>query len=304
MYVCLKMCLKMWEAQEQPKMCFAKQNKRKGRHLCWQYGAVVLSRATTKVRCERHLKEVGNHKPWRMLWLSQERSWRLSVMTEKRDTAIPLYAVGTKVFLYGCVSELHRWSSFVEEIGTLKSTYTKTSKQETGRESSLVYEGVQCVTALLGVFGFLVFSGMPWWSGEAFAMFFQTNKALNRFSNYPGEFPLSLPTCVFNMILGSYFDPSDHLLQLALTKSWELSLVDMNVSYWCSRSLLLDVSGSFCEILSKGEEIPNQLCSREKENKIIKKYKNLQINNSADGLFFLLHSEGEDPTWLEEKNPN
>lgn len=37
--------------------------------------------------------------------------------------------------------------------------------------------------------------------------------------------------------------------------------------------LLLDVSGSFCEILSKGEEIPNQLCSKEKEKKSSKTQK-------------------------------
>lgn len=85
---------------------------------------------------------------------------------------------------------------------------------------------------------------MPWWSGEAFVVFLQTNKALSRFINYPGEFPLSLPTRVFNMMLVSgwpwfYFDPSDHLLQLTLTKNWDLTsmgccklLMQWRVYYW------------------------------------------------------------------------
>ena len=79
--------------------------------------------------------------------------------------------------------------------------------------------------------------------GKHLLCFFQTNKALSRFSNYPGEFPLSLPTRVFNMMLVSgwpwvYFDPPGHLLQPALTKSWELSLVDRAASYRCRKGFI------------------------------------------------------------------
>lgn len=80
---CLKVCLKCRTSQK----CVSQSKRRakKGENLYYQYG-VVLSRTTAKVRCDRYQKEENMHKPWRVLWLYQNRSCRPSlVVTEWRN---------------------------------------------------------------------------------------------------------------------------------------------------------------------------------------------------------------------------
>lgn len=78
---CLKVCLKCRISQK----CVS-QNKRRARknwHIYYQHG-VFLSRKTAKVMCDKYQKETNMHKPWRMLWLYQNRSCRPSLLVTKR----------------------------------------------------------------------------------------------------------------------------------------------------------------------------------------------------------------------------
>lgn len=155
MCVCLKVCLKMCEAQEQPKICFPEQNKRKGRHLCWQYGAVILSRATAKVRRERHLKKIGKHKSWRMLWTGKELQAQFGDWKEEHSWVCCGYqsfslwlCFRTTQMRFFCGG--NRYTQIHVDID--KQAGNRKRIQPSLWRSS-------CVTVLLGVFGFLVFSG-------------------------------------------------------------------------------------------------------------------------------------------------
>lgn len=135
---CLKVCLTCRISQKC--VCQSKRARKSG-PLCYQYAA-VLSQTTAKVKCNSYQKEANMHKPWRVLWLYQNRSRRpILVVTERRNMTLCMCRWSFSLWLCFRATQLR---SFCRGNGYIR-IHWDTNELVGNREwmkLGLVYEGV------------------------------------------------------------------------------------------------------------------------------------------------------------------